>query len=195
MVSHARRMTFGSRPATEIPGAVRPDRLSSLFHEHFELVWRALRRLGVPPASVDDVAQEVFVVVSRKLAVIEVGKEKAFVYGVAIRLAADARRALGRRGVAADIEPDVIADPGSSIEDLVDQKRARDLLDTLIQRMPDDLREVFVLYELEGLTMAEIATALELAAGTVASRLRRAREHFAAAVVRIESASSRGGTR
>jgi RNA polymerase sigma-70 factor (ECF subfamily) len=184
--SQVRRMPFTLRPAADAGPAV--DRLSSLFHQHFDLVWRTVRRLGVPPGAVDDAAQEVFVIASRKLAVIEPGKEKAFLYGVAIRVAADARRANQRRGTASDVEPDILIDSSSSSADeLVDQKRARELLDAIIQRMPEDARDVFVLYELEGLTMAEIATALELAAGTVASRLRRARELFAAAVARLES--------
>jgi RNA polymerase sigma-70 factor, ECF subfamily len=188
MMSQARRIPLALQPAADAGPAV--DRLSSLFHQHFDLVWRTVRRLGVPPGAVDDATQEVFVIASRKLTVIEPGKEKAFLYGVAIRVAADARRANQRRGAASDIEPDVLTDSSASADDLLDQKRARELLDAIIQRMPEDARDVFVLYELEGLTMAEISTALELAAGTVASRLRRARELFAAAVTRLESRQS-----
>lgn len=185
MVSQARRMTF-EMPATV---AERPaDRIASLFHQHFDLVWRTVRRLGVPPEAVDDAAQEVFVVAARRLAEIELGKEKAFLYGTAIRIAADARRAHGRRPQSSDAELDVIADPAPSLDELVDQKRARAVLDDIIARMPEDARDVFVLYELEGLTMAEIATCLDVPPGTVASRLRRGRERFAAAVARLEAA-------
>jgi RNA polymerase sigma-70 factor (ECF subfamily) len=165
--------------------------LATLFHAHFDLVWRTVRRLGVPPAAIDDAAQEVFVIASRKLDVIEPGKERAFLYAIAMRVASDARRANNRRGTPVAVE-DSLVDAAPSPEDLLDQKRAREHLDALIARMPDDLRDVFVLYELEGLTMAEIATALELAPGTVASRLRRARELFATLVARIE-ATTKGG--
>jgi RNA polymerase sigma-70 factor (ECF subfamily) len=168
------------------------DRLTILFQRHFDLVWRTVRRLGVPPEAVDDAAQEVFVIASRRLASIEEGKERAFLYGTAVRVASTARRTSSRRRAAppADdaIDP---ADPAPSPDELVDRKRARELLDELVARLPDDTRPVFVLYELEGLTMDEIAACLEVPPGTVASRLRRAREVFQAAVARQGSAAAR----
>jgi len=162
------------------------DRLATLFHQHFDLVWRTVRRLGVPPEAIDDATQEVFVVASRRLDAIELGKEKAFLYGTAIRVAADTRRARDRRRRVTEEQPDPLDAPPLP-DELVDQKRARELLDHIVARLPDDARPVFVLYELEGLTMAEIAACLEVAPGTVASRLRRAREKFAAAVARVEA--------
>jgi len=165
--------------------------LEAIFHDHFAFVWRSLRRLGVPPEALDDAAQEVFVVASRRLDVIEVGKEKAFLFGTAVRVASDARRSQTRRR-RADLEEDS-TDPSPAPDALVDHKRARELLDTLVAELPDDTRPVFVLFELEGMTMAEIAGALELAPGTVASRLRRARETFAAAVARLEARRHRHG--
>jgi RNA polymerase sigma-70 factor (ECF subfamily) len=189
MVSDARRLTFTLPRAAERS----MDRFAQLFHDHFDLVWRTVRRLGVPAAAIDDATQEVFVVAARKLELIERGKEKAFLYATAVRVAADARRSNARRDRGSDVEPDALGDGVANAEDLVDQKRARELLDTIIGRMPDDARDVFVLYELEGLTMVEIAAALELPAGTVASRLRRARELFAAAIARHEAKGARHG--
>ncbi len=170
-------------------------RLAAMFQAHYDFVWRSVRRLGVPPAAVDDAAQEVFVVASRKLATIEVGKEKAFLFGTAIRVAADTRRAHQRRRHTPDDErADEMPDAGPSAAELVDQKRARVLLDDLIAQLPDDIRPVFVLFELEGMTMAEIASVLDLAPGTVASRLRRAREVFSAGVARVEARHERIGS-
>lgn len=161
------------------------ERLTAMFTAHADVVWRALRRLGVPSAGIDDATQEVFVVAQRRLAAIEAGKERAFLLGTAVRVAADARRGLGRRRahVTDDAAPDA-ADPAPTADELIDRKRARALLDDIIAELPDDARAVFVLYELENLTMAEIATALALPPGTVASRLRRARECFEAAIAR-----------
>jgi RNA polymerase sigma-70 factor (ECF subfamily) len=179
-------------------------RLTALFQEHFALVWRTVRRLGVPAAAIDDAVQEVFVVAQRRLASIEAGKERAFLYGTAVRVAATARRATSRRRDAAGAPReaghaavDGAADPGPAPDALVEQKRARELLDAIVARLPEDVRGVFVLYELEGLTMEEIAACLELPAGTVASRLRRARAELTAAVARIEraQASRREGLR
>lgn len=173
--------------------AVTADRLSEMFHEHYDFVWRSVRRLGVAPDAVDDAAQEVFVVASRKLDAIERGKEKAFLFGTAIRVASDSRRAVQRRRQApADEDLDPV-DTGPPLDELVDQKRAREVLDDLISQLPEDTRPIFVLFELEGMTMASIATTLDLPAGTVASRLRRARELFAAQVARLEARSSSHG--
>ena len=166
------------------------DRLSTMFHHHYDFVWRSVRRLGVSPEAVDDAAQEVFVVAARKLDAIEVGKEKAFLFGAAVRVASDSRRAQSRRRQAPfEDQPEPI-DATPAAGELVDQKRARELLDDLVGQLPEDTRPVFVLFELEGMTMAEIASCLDLPAGTVASRLRRARELFAAHVSRLEARST-----
>jgi RNA polymerase sigma-70 factor (ECF subfamily) len=169
------------------------DRLTTLFHHHFDLVWRTVRRLGVPPEAIDDAAQEVFVIASRRLASIQHGKERAFLYGTAVRVASTARRTTGRRrrAPATDEALDPI-DTAPAPDELVDRKRARELLDEIVARLPDDTRPVFVLYELEGLTMEEIASCLEVPPGTVASRLRRAREVFQAAVARCNAARKEG---
>ena len=171
-------------------GSTAEDRLSTMFHHHYDFVWRSVRRLGVPEDAADDAAQEVFVVASRKLDAIDAGKEKAFLFGTAIRVAADTRRALQRRRRSSTSEQPEPIDAAPALDDLVDQKRARKMLDDLIAQLPDDTRPVFVLFELEGMTMASIASCLELPAGTVASRLRRARELFATQVARLEARSS-----
>lgn len=180
------------------PVAREADRLTDLFHHHFDLVWRTVRRLGVPPEALDDATQEVFVIASRRLASIEPGKERAFLYGTAVRVASTARRSSSRRRRAqlpaegeGALEALAAADTAPAPDELVDRKRARELLDELVARLPDDTRPVFVLYELEGLTMDEIAACLEVPSGTVASRLRRAREAFQAAVARIDRDSAR----
>jgi len=163
----------------------RDARITAMFNDHVDFIWRSLRRLGVPEAGVDDATQEVFMVASRRLDAIELGKEKSFLFGTAVRVASDARRGAGRRRdrVADDEQPD-IADPSPRADELVDRKRARALLDEIIAGLPDETGPVFVLYELEGMTMAEIASVLSLAPGTVASRLRRAREHFDSMIAR-----------
>ena len=169
------------------------QRLTAMFNDHFDFIWRSLRRLGVPPAAVDDAAQEVFLVASRRLAAIERGKERAFLFGTAVRVASDARRSAGRRRDAAGAdEPVDTADPMPSPAELVDRKRARALLDEIIASLPDDARPVFVLYELESMTMAEIANVLAIPPGTVASRLRRARELFESAIARTAHRRTHG---
>jgi len=191
MVSEAKRFQLAApaRPAA----AVAVDRLSEMFHHHYDFVWRSVRRLGVPADAVDDAAQEVFVVASRKLASIELGKEKAFLFGTAMRVASDTRRAVQRRRQSPADEQAELVDGTPALDELVDQKRAREILDDLVDQLPEDTRPVFVLFELEGMTMAKIASYLDLPAGTVASRLRRGRELFAAYVARLEARSTQHG--
>lgn len=196
VVTHASRLLLHLPHPADVsesaPMAEVDARLTKLFQDHFDLVWRTVRRFGVPAEAIDDATQEVFVVASRKLDAIQPGKERAFLYGTAIRVASDTRRARDRRQRHTDDDQHDVVDTAPSPAELVDQKRARALLDDLIARLPDGLRAVFVLYELESLTTAEIADCLELPAGTVASRLRRAREQFAAAVARLEAARQGG---
>lgn len=123
------------------------------------------------------------------LANVRPGSERAFMISTATRVAADFRKQHSR--AREDLDPDAIAaerSPSPSVEELIDHGRARDLLDLVLAEMPDELRTVFVLFEFEELTMAVIAEMLELAPGTVASRLRRARELFERVALRLSTA-------
>lgn len=148
-------------------------RLRALLSAHFEVMWRLLRRLGVPPADLDDAVQEVVVVLARKLPQIQPNSERAFVLSTAYRVASTARRTRRRRPPHVDLEDEPSADSSANPEELLERRRARALLDEVLLELPLELRAVFVLYELERLTTSEIAAALELRPGTVASRLRQ----------------------
>jgi len=153
----------------------------------YRLIWRVLRRLGVPSDSVDDAAQQVFLIAAERLDDIAVQSERAFVFGTALRVAQSLRRKLARLPVYED-DGDLRASLLPGPDELTDQKRARELLDRVLDGLPLELRSVFVLFELEGLTSPEIAALLELPLGTVASRLRRAREQFSAQVAQVVQA-------
>jgi RNA polymerase sigma-70 factor (ECF subfamily) len=173
---------MGAEPTTNAPPiAVGTDRerLAGLLQAHFRLVWRTLRRLGLLPDAADDAAQEVFLIAAARLTEIEPDKERAFLIGTAYRVAANARRKEERRPERGEpLDPERAAHSNPDPEELVERKRWRELLDVVLDRMPLDLRTVFVLFELEGLSSPEIAAALSVPLGTVASRLRRAREAF-----------------
>ncbi len=154
------------------------QRLRLLVDTHIDFVGRLLRSGGATESEVDDLVQMAFSVAARRLAEIEPGKERAFLAETAIRLAANARRGRARsREVAMDQVPDV-ADAAASPEELSDKRRALIVLDRVLEAMDLDLRAVFVLYEIEEMTVAEIAATLQIPQGTAASRLRRAREEF-----------------
>lgn len=161
----------------------RDGRLRRLFEEQFDFLWRATRRLGLTAAEADDAVQQVFIVASRKLDAILPGKERAFLFGTAVRVVSDVRRSASRRYEVAFEELAAREHDGADVA--LDAARARACLDAAIVEMPIELRTVFVLFELEQLTMAKIAELLELPPGTVASRLRRAREAFEAAMTRL----------
>ncbi|MCA9639382.1 MAG: sigma-70 family RNA polymerase sigma factor [Polyangiaceae bacterium] len=153
-------------------------RLQQLFTRHYAWVWRTVRRLGVAESAVDDVVQQVYITVNRQLDRIRPEAERAYLFGVAQRLAANARRGARRnRGTASD-ELDLEPASGRNPEQLVDFKERRQQLDRWLDQLDDDLRAPFVLFELEGLSLAEIADTLDLPLGTVKTRLRRARERF-----------------
>jgi RNA polymerase sigma-70 factor, ECF subfamily len=179
-----------SPPPPPLDRASQPSPLGfdALFHAYHDFVWRSLRRLGLKPEDADDAAQEVFLVAQRRLAEIVAGRERAFLFGTAMRVVSGRRRTLARRrDQPGDGELAELADPAGDPAAELDRKRGRELLDGILDRMPIELRAVFVLFELEQLTMAEIASDLDLPAGTVASRLRRARELFAAACARVQA--------
>lgn len=167
-------------------------RLAEMFDEHYDVVWRSLRRFGVAPDEVDDAAQEVFIVAARRLDDIEVKKERSFLFSTAVRVASDARRARARRGrVGGDDDAIDVHDPTPGADVLTDQMRARAMLDEVLEGMTEEQRVVFVLFELEGMTMAAIAEDLDLPSGTVASRLRRGREHYQRQVERLRATVQR----
>jgi len=186
----------GERPAH--PASARladAARLRALVTDNIAFLWRSMIRLGVPRADADDAVQQVFLIASRKLADIAPGSERAYLFGAAFRIASRARRTHQRRREVLEAEPLEQVDPAPNAEDLVDRARARAALDAILDTMPLELRAVFVLFELEQLSIPDIAPMLEVPEGTAASRLRRAREHFQAAVRRLEAQRTHRGER
>lgn len=173
--------------------SVDPDaRLRRMLDEHFDFIWRSLRRFGLSDDRADDAAQQVFLIASRKLDAIQLGSERSFLFGTAMRVASDLRRSAAYRREIAHPDVGLDLEGGSRPDELLDQRRARELLDQVLDEMELDTRMVFVLFEIEEMTTAEIASMLGIAHGTVASRLRRAREEFEARVKRL-GAGKRGG--
>lgn len=165
-----------SLPATQTPS------LAEVFRREAPFVWRALRRLGVREADVEDVCQEVFVVVHRKLADFE-GRSslRTWIYGICARTASDYRRsARVRREVVTDAPPETTSDARQ--HDVVALREARAKLDRILDQLDDDKRAVFVLYEIEELSMNEVAEALGCPLQTAYSRLHAARKIVEAAV-------------
>jgi len=151
------------------------ERLRRIAAEEYEFIWRSLRRLGVRPPETDDAAQQVFVILSPKLASVEPGKERSYLFSIVMRVASGYRRT--------DSFP--VALPSPEVD--LDRAFGRAILDDILARMSDERRAAFVLVELEELTLAAAAEILNAPIGTVASRVARAREELRAAIVRLHA--------
>ena len=174
-----------ANPSEPMRGEAEKARLERMFSEHHDFIWRLLRRLGLNTGGADDAAQHVFLVAAERIVDIKLGSERSFLFGTALRVARSQSRS-DRRWVLED-DMDVRLSQAGRPEELIDHQRAVDLMGRILDGMTLDLRTVFVLSELEGMTMPEVATLVEIPVGTAASRLRRAREAFRAAVAQLES--------
>jgi RNA polymerase sigma-70 factor (ECF subfamily) len=171
--------------------AARAD-FRALFDVELPYVWKTLRRLGVREPDLADVAHDVFVIVFRRLDDYDASRPiKPWLFGISYRVARDHRR-LARHAREVQGAPEIDApDPALRADDRIvlaeDQRLVREALDTL----EDERRAVFVLFELDGTPMPEVAVALGIPLNTAYSRLRLAREDFRAAVTRL--VKRRGG--
>jgi RNA polymerase sigma-70 factor (ECF subfamily) len=172
--------------STELAAAAERDRrLVALVHASYPFLWRTLRRVGVTEAQIDPVLEEVFLIAHRRLDGISEGGERVFLLSMALR-AASTRCLAVRRRREHDSSADAAVNPPSAPERLPDPRRARALLDEILGGMSLKFRTVFVLFELEGLALSEIAKLLEISLETAASRVRRASEWFRREAARLE---------
>jgi RNA polymerase sigma-70 factor (ECF subfamily) len=141
----------------------------------------------MPSATIEDAAQQVFLIATSKLDRIECGKERAFLVGTAVRVASNHRRSAAVRHECHDEEVAARPDETPAADELLEQKHLRVLLDDVLDKLPHDLRTVLVLFELEELDVSAIAEVLGIPRGTAASRLRRAREAFERAAQRARA--------
>lgn len=166
--------------------AFAPVTFEDVYQQHFDLVWRSVRRLGVPDSQVDDAVQDVFLAVHRRLAGFE-GRAAltTWLLQFVVRVASTHRRSV-RRSTAAVEKASVSlpAPPSSCPQERTEAGEGTTLLYRLLGELSDDRRAVFVLAELEELSMPDIAQALGLNLNTAYSRLRAARADFEAAVQR-----------
>jgi RNA polymerase sigma-70 factor (ECF subfamily) len=167
----------------------RDDRVRAVVDAHYDGLWRFLRRLGVPESHAEDAVQQVLMVFVRRAPAVASEVDRSFVYGTALRVASDYRRRIDRErevpdGAALMDRPHC----GPDAEQQLGRVELLRCLDRVLDSLAPDLRTIFVLAEIEEMTMAEISELLGLPAGTVASRLRRARELFERAAAAMKAA-------
>lgn len=180
VAGHSHRMASTAPRRREEAG----EPFERTYEATFAPVWRTLRRLGVPACALDDAAQDVFIVVHRRLRDFE-GRSsvRTWVLGIAARVAKDHRRGQRRQGERAPLDEGLVdTRPGPA--EAASQAEARARVAQLLRGLDEGQREVFVLVELEGLTVPEVAETLGLKLNTAYSRLRLARRAFSEAVAR-----------
>jgi RNA polymerase sigma-70 factor (ECF subfamily) len=169
--------------AQELPICERPQ-FESIYREHFDHVWFTLRRLGVQERDLDDATHEVFVVINRRLSDFDPTRPlRPWVTGITYRVASDERRrARHRREIIGDI-PEATTKRGPL--QALEAKQAHTLVMLALEELPMKQRAVFVMHELQGMTMPEIMEALDAPLNTLYSRLRLARRKFTLAARRL----------
>jgi RNA polymerase sigma-70 factor (ECF subfamily) len=179
-----------------VPAAVEPvdaevsDDLSftAIYDRYFSYIWRGVQCLGVPASQADDVVQEVFVIAHGRLASFE-GRSslKTWLYGIAVHRARHHRKQ-AQRHAAPSVDAEAMPAPDVTRPDhRAENAEAVRALSVILSSLDDDQREVFVLAELEELSVPEIAATLGIKLNTVYSRLRLGREAFAKAAARYRA--------
>jgi RNA polymerase sigma-70 factor (ECF subfamily) len=178
--------------------AERSAAFDAMYERYARFVWRSVCRLGVPDHSADDVVQEIFLVVHRRLADFEErDRTVAWLYAIVIRVVRQYRRTTRRKSPtygpgATIVDPDTLVDGRRpSPHEMAEREQAIRLLYAALDQMNDDRREVFVLSELEQLSAPEIAEALSINVNTIYWRLATARQELEKIVLRMQKAQPR----
>jgi RNA polymerase sigma-70 factor (ECF subfamily) len=160
--------------------------IEAIYAEHFDSVWHYLRRLGVPAADRDDLAQEVFLTVHRRLDTYDPSRPlRPWVIGICARTVLHYWRTARRRPADPTDLPALERAAASTAPD----HEHRLLLAQLLGGLDADKRTLFVLHELEGFSVPELAELSNQSINTVYSRLRRTRQELAAVVAAEQRAA------
>jgi RNA polymerase sigma-70 factor (ECF subfamily) len=164
-----------------------PDdaRLGAIARGHQARLVRFVRRLGMSSDGAEDVAQAAFLVTWEALPRVAAGRERAFLYASALRIACRHRRRAPRETLGHDHDMERDPSPHPLPDELVYQKQLRERVEALLDTIEWPSRTVFERFELDGLTIPEIAHAMAITPKTAVCRLRRARRHLREASARL----------
>lgn len=163
-----------------------------VYEKHFAFVWRNVRSLGAAPSAVEDVVQDVFVVVHRRMDDYDPARAsiKTWLFGILRRVVRDHRRTMKRKPAhfgtrEADAEIDTMTDSTArGPHENAARAEAVRTLQAVLESLDEEKREVFVLAEIEQMTVPEIAQAIDINVNTAYARLRAARQDFEQALAR-----------
>jgi RNA polymerase sigma-70 factor (ECF subfamily) len=182
-------------PQAATPETHRPWTFDAVYETHFAFVWRTVRRLGGADNAVEDIVQDVFLIVHRRLGSFEgQASIRSWLFAIATRVVRDSRRSLRRKpgnlggSARSSHDVDAIADARARCPDESAAKaEAVQRLHEILAAMSDQRREIFILAELEQMPVVDIAAAVNANVNTVHSRLRAARAEFERAVSRASA--------
>lgn len=177
--------TAGRSQGAPCPGAA--PSVVDLYQTHAPFVWRRLQQMGVRASDLEDALQEVFVVAFRNWATFDPNRAKptTWLFGIGLNVARNFTRGQRRREAHLDRDAEPHIEPASgNPEDSMCRRQSQELLEQLLSELPLEHRTTFLLFELEGMSGAEIAEQMQVPEGTVRSRLFHARKHLEAALAR-----------
>ncbi|MFZ5895266.1 MAG: RNA polymerase sigma factor [Myxococcota bacterium] len=177
------------------------DHGEDLYTNHFNFVWRNLRRLGVPAPQLEDAAQDVFLTAHRRWDSYDSQRAspQSWLFGIALRVARDYRRTFRRRlARLVSLGEGREAEASSEIESpaaIVERRQSLVLLDRILETIDEDKRAVLLLVDVEELSVTEAADVLGVNLNTLYWRLRVARQSFQRGVerLRLTEARTQGG--
>jgi RNA polymerase sigma-70 factor (ECF subfamily) len=156
----------------------RSRRIEHLVSSHYRLVWRFAQRLGLQPADAEDATSNVMLIASKRIDDIQEHAERSFLISTTRFVVMKMRKASKRRPEFVERELSELPTDRTGVDEVTDQRRSLDQLDRVLLSLPEDLRTVFILFEIEGFSQSEIGITLGIPQGTVASRIRRAKVQF-----------------
>jgi RNA polymerase sigma-70 factor, ECF subfamily len=175
-----------SAPRAEPGGDLSAFAFRALFDAEFRYVWNTLRYLGVKPGDVQDIGQEVFLTVHRKLHEGEVPRStRAWLFTLCFHAASNYRKLARHRRETPDEDVPDAPDPSKNAEAHLAARQESARVAALLDALDFERRSVLVSHDMDGLAMPEIASALGIPLNTAYSRLRLARRDFIAAARRV----------
>jgi RNA polymerase sigma-70 factor (ECF subfamily) len=150
----------------------------TLFERHFDFVWRSCKRLGLPDADAEDAAQETFLVAHRRLADFSEGRLQTWLYRIAANLVSARHRKRRVREALRSLWLSGDDEQAPAPDAAYEQREAARRVGEVLARLAPKKREVFALFELEGLSGEEIAERVGCSVATVWTRLFHARKDF-----------------
>jgi RNA polymerase sigma-70 factor (ECF subfamily) len=174
---------------------IEPPKFDQLYEDYFAFVWRSVRGLGVAPNAIEDIVQDVFVVVHRRLDEYEGTRAsiKTWLYGILRRAVANYHRTRRRKPAQfgtkeGDAEVETLTDNTRlSPHESAARSEAVRVLTELLAALDEEKREVFILAEIEQMSVPEISQAIEVNVNTAYARLRAARRDFDEALTRHQA--------